>query len=319
MYKAEVIAASRNTHGQRITTMLVTFPRIVLAELNTHRMFTRNSASSRAIPFKRMLAAVEDNPFVPLRFQKQHSGMQGTEYWEGDDHEFRKNLWLRARRRAVEGALDLDHAGTTKQLCNRLLEPFAWHTALITSTEWENYFALRANEAADIHIEHLAQLMLEAYNTAEVKQLQPGQWHMPFSDKLPWVDQELADGFTAHGQVSKVFDESVALKVCTARCAQTSYTLLGDDEKPLDVPKLIALHDRLARAGHWSPFEHCAKAMDRHEYYHNVRGYFERHTSELDMLNKDSDMYGWCGNFQGFIQYRKLFTDENRKDPRVIH
>jgi hypothetical protein len=81
MIKAQILADSKNPYGDRLTTMLVTFPRIILAEFNTHRMFSRNSASSRAIPFNKMIKAIEDNPFVPLGFQKDHKGMQGTEYF----------------------------------------------------------------------------------------------------------------------------------------------------------------------------------------------------------------------------------------------
>ena len=54
--KAVIAADSINVKGKRITTFIVTMPRIVLAELNTHRVFSRNSASSRAIPFTKMCA-----------------------------------------------------------------------------------------------------------------------------------------------------------------------------------------------------------------------------------------------------------------------
>lgn len=81
-FKCEIVADSKNTFGNRMTTFLLTIPRIVLAELNTHRMFSRNSASSRAIPFKRMRRAVVTDPFIPLDWMKDHSGMQGTQYFK---------------------------------------------------------------------------------------------------------------------------------------------------------------------------------------------------------------------------------------------
>jgi len=78
---AKIIADSKNEHGQRITSFVLTFPRHILAELNTHRVFSRNSASSRAIPFKRMVEKCKEDPFIPIAWQKDHSGMQGTEYF----------------------------------------------------------------------------------------------------------------------------------------------------------------------------------------------------------------------------------------------
>lgn len=154
---AEVIADSI-CNGHRITTMKVTFPRFILAEFNTHRMLSKNSASSRAIPFNKMLDMVTTDPFIPIAWQKDHKGMQGTEYLSKEDrndpdptsiirwnseHESANKAWLAARDEAVKHALILNSIGATKQLCNRLLEPFMWHTVLVTATEWENFFHLR--------------------------------------------------------------------------------------------------------------------------------------------------------------------------------
>lgn len=148
---ARIIADSKNEFGNRITTMEVIFPRFILAELNTHRMMSRNSASSRAIPFEKMLKMVKETPFIPIAWQKDHKGMQGTEYITDElDIQLNKDAWLKARDNAVSSAEYLNHGvkdgrdnGVTKQLCNRLLEPFMYHKVLITATEWENFFALR--------------------------------------------------------------------------------------------------------------------------------------------------------------------------------
>lgn len=149
MISAKIVADSKNEFGQRITTMVVTMPRIILAEFNTHRMFSRNSASSRAIPFEKMVKSVEENPFIPIAWQRDHKGMQGNEYFENQEEI--KDLigaWLQARNNAINSARELHFEGTqgslTKQLCNRLLEPFMYHTVIVTSTEFENFFALRS-------------------------------------------------------------------------------------------------------------------------------------------------------------------------------
>jgi thymidylate synthase ThyX len=141
---ATIVADSINPQGDRITTMLVTFPRFILAELNTHRMFSRNSASSRAIPFEKMVKMVQEDPFIPIAWQKDHKGMQGTEYFTSDiDIEANEIKWNAAKERAIKTTISLHDLGVTKQLCNRLLEPFMWHTVIVTATEWENFFKLR--------------------------------------------------------------------------------------------------------------------------------------------------------------------------------
>lgn len=140
--KAEIVADSINQQGDRITTYLLTFPRFILAELNTHRVFSKNSASSRAIPFEKMVKMVEEDPFIPIAWQKDHKGMQGSEYIR-DLGGYLRGTWLQSRDIAVNQAKLLNSLDCTKQLCNRLLEPFMWHTVLLTSTEFENFFNLR--------------------------------------------------------------------------------------------------------------------------------------------------------------------------------
>ena len=192
MISAKIIKDSINGHGDRITTMKLVFPRFILAELNTHRMFSKNSASSRAIPFSKMLDVVELNPFIPIAYQKTHPGMQGSEYLskadkyglstfigtlidtlqtftkDSKDYEVLKaeidekvamienillpykfqektldEWWLFARDKAIEAACIMYCFRVTKQLCNRLLEPFMWHSVILTATDYSNFFALR--------------------------------------------------------------------------------------------------------------------------------------------------------------------------------
>lgn len=322
MIKAEVIADSRNQFGDRLGTMVVTFPRIILAEFNTHRMFSRNSASSRAIPFPKMIESVKTNPFVPMAWQKNHTGMQGTEYLSERDVEVSRSAWLVARDRAVTQAEHIAERGATKQLVNRLLEPFMWHTCIVSATEWENFFALRCPQytdssgtvyrskkdmikvvsamgeatpmnwyevnkgAAEIHMMALAEAMWDAYNESTPKELKFGEWHIPFFTQNWGSLVEVIDHPATQGKTP----EEVAVMIATARCAGVSYTIADEEGKPVSYEKLIARHDKLAKDGHWSPFEHCAQANDM------------------------SDINGhsvWSGNFRGFIQYRKMFDNEN--------
>jgi hypothetical protein len=145
--ETKILADSISERGDRITTYLLTFPRIILAEFNTHRAFSRNSASSRAIPFAKMVESVEKNPFIPIAWQKDHKGMQGTEYLDETMSDVAKDEWLHARNEAVRTAKILNKEEfVTKQLCNRLLEPFMWHTVICTATDYENFFKLRCPE-----------------------------------------------------------------------------------------------------------------------------------------------------------------------------
>lgn len=327
MISAKIIADSLNTHGQRLTTFVLVFPRIVLAEFNTHRMISRNSASSRAIPFEKMVERCKTDPFIPIRWMKDHSGMQGNEYFtEESEISWLKMNHLKARDQAVERAEDANERGLTKQMVNRYLEPYMWHTVIATATDWENFFSLRAHEAAEIHIQDLAYKMLEAYNKSIPNLLQPGEWHIPFGDSFD--KDRLYTMIEAH---YGVFDPIISYKeskgdyseqqmvdkykimIATARCARISYnTFEGKDDYEAD----IKLHDRLATSGHWSPFEHCAKAMTKEEFHSHLFGkcdYTDGH-----IYFKDESSCGWCGNFRGFIQYRKLFNNENRTDDRVL-
>lgn len=298
---ARIIADSLNEHGNRLTTFILTFPRIVLAEFNTHRMISKNSASSRAIPFDKMVKMVKEDPFIPIKWMKDHKGMQGTEYLD-EQYSFEcEQRWLIARDNAVREADYLSGYGLTKQICNRLLEPFMWHTVIATGTEWENFFALRAHDDAEIHIQELAYRMLDEYNAHSPKQLKAGEWHIPFGDK---INIERIGMIPATTGIYQEDIQEYLVKIATARCARVSYlNFEGKDDYNED----IKLHNRLLESGHMSPFEHCAKTMTDVQYD-------ELHTH---FYGESRAQRGWCGNFRGFIQYRKMLVGENKIDNRV--
>lgn len=323
MIQATIIADSLNEHGHRLTTFVLTFPRIILAEFNTHRMISKNSASSRAIPFAKMLNMVETNPFIPIAFMKEHKGMQGTDYFEGLSADELQIEWLAARDAAVKSAKTLSDKGLTKQICNRILEPFMWHKVIATASDLQNFFALRAHEAAEIHIQKLAYTMLDVYNNSIPKQLIAGEWHVPYGDNM---DMEQINKFIEKDSGENPnnlfnfneFQMEYKVKIATARCARVSYTVVGEEDKPDNYENDIKLHDRLIASGHMSPAEHCAMAMTEDEL-----DQYKHYTPRIDNDGKpmfwhvQSD-YGVCGNFHGFKQYRKMLGEqENKKDSRV--
>lgn len=141
--QARVLLDSVSPEGVRLTTFEVTLHRFVLAELNTHRVFSRNSASSRAIPFSQQVAKVMEHPAIPVEWRQRQRGMQGGELLNRADTLNARHHWEWARAKAVEAAQSLHDLGVHKSIVNRLLEPFLWHNVIITATEWDGFWEQR--------------------------------------------------------------------------------------------------------------------------------------------------------------------------------
>jgi thymidylate synthase ThyX len=281
-YAARVLADSVTTRGyetHRLTTIEVTFPRIVLAEFNTHRVFSRNSASSRAIPVDKRIAMIEADPFEPEAFGRNQKGMQAAEDLRSEDDVMARAEWTLARVDAVRHAKALALLGVHKQLANRLIEPFCWHTVVCTATEWENFFALRCNPDAQPEIRRAAELMRDAYEASTPERLDSGMWHMPL---LPDALDLVNAGFTTEEMC----------RISVGRCARVSY-LTHDGVR--DPRADLELCDRLQRSGHMSPFEHVARPI-----------------TQDDIEDRGLPSYRpFVGNFCGWIQLRKLLPHED--------
>ena len=74
--EVKVIADSISESGKRITTFQLKYPRFIHSEVMTHRVFSRNASSSRAIPVKKMIEQVRNNPAMPIHWGANQSGMQ---------------------------------------------------------------------------------------------------------------------------------------------------------------------------------------------------------------------------------------------------
>lgn len=238
---ATVIADSISPAGHRLTTMEVTFHRFVLAEFNTHRSFSRNSASSRAIPTHKLIQRVKDHPALPVRWPAEQKGMQG-----GDDLPKLRAVtatrhWLQAAESAVEEAEFLMDLGVHKSVINRLLEPFMWHTVICSATDWDGFWEQRCSRLAQPEIAAVAELMREAYDQSTPRGLYTGAWHTPYITEAE------------QGQ----FTERERGMISAARCARVSY-LTHDGKRDPDAD--LRLYDRLvtARPPHSSPLEHVA-------------------------------------------------------------
>lgn len=241
---ATVIADSVSPGGKRLTTMVWRYPRFIHSEIMTHRMFSRNAASSRAIPVKKMLEQVLNDPAIPVYWGKNQAGMQAREELSPEEIEQAKEKWFTARDLAVEQVEGLVALGLHKQIANRILEPWMWMVSVVTATEWGNFYALRRHPDAQPECKAIADAAYEAHAASTPKLVMEGDWHLPFV-----TEDELNNTLFALGEV-------VWAKISAARCARVSY-LNHDGTSPV-LKKDLELHDRLIAAPHASPFEHPA-------------------------------------------------------------
>jgi len=265
-FSAKVLRDSMNGDGGRITTVELSYPRCIHAEFMTHRMFARNSASSRAIPVKKMMARVDSDPFIPIRWGANEKGMQAYTVLSDVECSECEREWIAARDRAVESVNELLANNLHKQIANRLLEPWMWITVIATGNKiaFENFFSLRCHEAAEPHIQKIAYMLRDEYDKSEPRSLESCEWHLPLT------------GFAGDEKLGAEDRKRVSV----ARCARVSY-LTHDGTR--NVQADLDLHDRLAKSGHWSPFEHVAAAHPN----------------------------GIGGNLgPGWMQYRKTFAGE---------
>ena len=284
-FHAAVLADSISPEGVRLVTLEATFPRFILAEINTHRMLSRNSASSRAIPTEKIIERVRAHPFVPLTFNQRVKGMGVGEALDEAAAAEARAWWLSARDDAVNAAEMLAQLNVDKSRANRLLEPFMWHTAIISATEWENFFALRDNAAAQPEFRLLAQKMRAVMDASEPQPLDYGWWHLPLVN-----DAELATLCDARkrGGTEEREAVSMAKMLSASRCARVSYDRQHDEE---DFEVTITRANRLRDSGHLSPFEHVARPMVN-DGTHHPEDEFE-------------------GNFRGWVQMRKEIPYED--------
>lgn len=252
-YHAEVLLDSVNPAGQRLTTFVLRFPRFVLPEFNTHRMFSRNASSSRAIPTAKLMQQLGDDPVIPVEWGRNQSGMQAREVLDATGAAAAAAEWLRARDTALAHAEQLRATGVHKQIVNRLLEPWMWASVIVSSTTYDNFFTLRCHPDAQPEIKRLADLMRAAYQASSPVRRPAGEWHLPFV-----------------GDDDRALSPEEQRQVSVARCARVSYLTHGGTR---DIEADKQLHQRLLDAGHWSPFEHVAVAAADDARFNNFCGW----------------------------------------------
>jgi thymidylate synthase ThyX len=249
---ATIIADSLSPYGERLTTFQVCMHRFVLAEANTHRIFSRNSASSRAIPLHKQIEKVLTDPAIPVVWASEQKGMSGGA--EIQDPEGAKARWEEAAKDAAGWAKSLGNINVHKSIANRLLEPFLMHTVVITATGFNNFFHLRLAAAAQPEIRLVAEAMKTAFDASTPTTLREGFWHLPYIDRED-IDAAEKWLYESPGGVSKQRVTSLLVQMSTARCARVSYETQGGKR---DIPEDIRLYTQLSGNGHYSPMEHVA-------------------------------------------------------------
>lgn len=309
MISAEVICDSVSKQGKRLTTFKLRYPKFIHGEFMTHRVISRNASSSRAIPTAKLIEEVRSDALcaAPIFWGKNQPGMQAVEelqddmarswekypsegkgFWMGTDRQRAKELWFNAALNAASWADRMNAIGVHKQIVNRLLEPFSHINVVATATEWDNFFGLRLHRDAQPEMRALAVAMWEAKKASTIRQLRPGEWHMPFinRDDIPALTK---------AEPSK-FREEIAIKVSVARCARVSYES-HETGRRSTVEEDLKLYDRLVGAQplHASPAEHQATPDDLFPVMGRPQWKQPREH----------------GNFVGWRQYRKMLKGES--------
>lgn len=280
--------------NKRITTFELVYPRFIHAEFMTHRMFSRNAASSRAIPVEKNLEYIKKHTAMPIHWGKNKPGMQADE--ELDDlvylDDFSENAvpkeiaWKIAADQAIEMAEAFNNSGYHKQIVNRLVEPFTFIKVVCTATEYDNFFWLRRHKDAQPEIQELANVMWEARKNSIPEIMKPGEWHLPYVDKTVW-DSILVE----YPNVDHSERMEIARKVSASCCAQVSFR-----QSDTSIEKALRIYDRLVNSVpvHASPFEHQATPMSL-----NLHG-------RTGSVIRDKHGYSVSGNFIGWVQNRQL-------------
>ena len=301
---ARIVADSIQKNGRhRLTTFVLKYPRYVHAEFMTHRVFSRNAASSRAIPIQKMIERIIKEPAVPVHWGRNQAGMQAATELTGWRLWLVKQIWLKTRYVAIAFAWLLWKIGLHKQISNRILEPWMHIEVVCTGTDFANFYALRNHPMAQPEMQELAKAMLRAHEWSKPQVLKPGQWHLPFIknedlgemyiDHLFGKDHRVTPPNTEGFQLEerkKLFDWHLA-QLSAARCARVSY--LKHDGSTATREEDIELYFKLMGGNpkHASPAEHQAMVLlkSRVPQYESNR---------------------YRSNLSGWISFRKMHDGE---------
>ena len=290
---AAVIQSSVNSDGVVLHTLELEYPRFILAEVNTHRMLSKNSASSRAIPVLKMHDSLVAEPVF---WGKNKAGMIASE--EIDEIARAKDLWTSARDASIHYSTHMSALNLHKQITNRVTEPWMMMKTVMSGTEWANLLWLRNHSDAQPEFHELARVIAEVLEAAGPTKLLPGEWHVPYVERIRGDDGVLR--YFSSGQEIKV---ETAKKISASCCAQVSYRALDES-----LEKAEMIYQKLIESDppHMSPVEHQATPIVEIEFKYPI--YWQDGITHQDRQGKF-----WSGNFRGWIQHRKLLQNESKQ------
>lgn len=302
---AKIIAHSKSAvDGKEIITYRVRFHRYILSEYNTHRVFSRNAASTRAIPIIKQLEIIANEPAMPIFYGKNQAGMSASEELEGEAKEKAEQIILEMMDFCLAKVEELHSIGLHKQHAGRYIEPWMVVEGVVTSTEWDNFFYLRNHPKAQPEIAELAHCMWEAKKQSVPEVLKPGEWHTPYFGDGYWKPEvsHYRNGVKQPDVNIDIYTLDEALKISASCCAQVSYRKQDDSlEKAEDIYKKLIE----SKPCHASPVEHQATPMRENEY----RDYWEDGNANLGVTHVDRNGKCWSGNLMGWIQHRQLIPN----------
>ena len=308
--QVKVIQDSLSPTGDRLVTFEIETYRYIWAEVMTHRQLSRNAQSSRAVPSKTVLKVNED--FVrPIIYGKNKAGMSSTEEFNELESAEIQKVWDSAANYTFAASLQLNKLGLHKQWANRITEPFSKIKAIISATEWNNFFWLRIDpEAAQPEIVDLANKMQKAMQDSIPLQLNAGELHVPYVDREVGFDLSDEIRYYIGGQDEGELSKEEALRISASCCCQVSYRKLDDSFN-----KAMEIWDKLFSGPkpHMSPTENQAVALgsNRASIIQRVLpSYLPEGISHTD---REGNL--WSGNFKGFIQHRKIIE---ARQPKVF-
>lgn len=312
---ARVVAKSKSAYSDTIiTTWEYDAPKCILAELNTHNMLVKNAQSSRAVPVKKVIEQIRNNPVTPVHWGSNQAGMvageeidDSVQLYDFDDwyNYSREDGWKLTADKVADLMQAWEKAGYHKQIVNRIGEAFTMVRGVITGTEIDNFFHLRYHKDADPYIQELARCMWEAYEQAEPTVLYEGEWHTPYVEQGRWERHDIKEYYYD----GKIISTQMALKISAAACGQVSYRKLDLSEETV-----ARVWDRLMNGDiiHASVTGHQATPM-KVLPTDGIAEVFDLLCGTDGVTHIDDKIQPWSAQFKHWIMHRKLIPNESFK------
>ena len=298
------VIADSISAGSRMVTLELEYPRFIHSELMTHRMLSKNAASSRAIPIKKMHETITEKTAMPIHWGKNQPGMSAKEEVDDLVKQSAEGVWIAARDSMLNHSTVMSDMGLHKQIANRITEPFQLMKTVISGTEWANLIWLRHHPDAQPEFFELVDCIVKCLEQSDSMLIVSGEWHTPYVHRFRDIDGVL-QYLDSNGE--KLSKED-AIKVSSSCCAQVSYRRNDDSlEKAKDIFARLIESEPI----HASPIEHQATPMkfkDAGLYAQDMNPTIW----EEGITHMDRDRQYWSGNLRGFIQHRKLIASEAR-------